>query len=228
MSAGNEREICRTWLSMLTQAPQRRFAEGRDFEHGSVKGRHEGCYDVLIVYVCRRQACSIVSWVEGGAAIKGSLLGPDEHKRCKAAQDRVGARQKVKTPQPRTKFSFAEGGAVTTRVAVDIYWFGFDWALRVDKAAWAGGLSWAGLVWLRNISLRWRPLPCLLRLPRQGQVPGVGGAIKIKGLQRLRDWACQSCHPCPSGASHPTRPFLLTVRGHVPHCSSKPLMWWST
>lgn len=139
MSAGNEREICRTWLSMLTQAPQRRFAEGRDFEHGSVKGRHEGCYDVWIVYVCRRQACSIVSWVEGGAAIKGSLL------RCKAAQDRVDARQKVKTPQLRTKFSFAEGGAVTTRVAVDIYWFGFDWALRVDKAAWAGGLSWAGL-----------------------------------------------------------------------------------
>lgn len=137
MSAGNEREICRTWLSILTQAPQRRFARGRDVELGNVDGRHEGCYDVRIVYVCRRQACSIVSWVEGGAAIKGSCWGRMSRRDARqAGQHRAGqALGKKSNHAAADQVLLADGGAIMTRVAVDIYWLGVDWALGADKAA---------------------------------------------------------------------------------------------
>lgn len=98
-----------------------------------------------------------------------------------------------------------------TRVAVDIYWLGVDWALGADKAA--GG--WVELGWVGyGISHYGGALPCLLRLPSQVSIRTAPqakylvlvGQSKIKGLQRLRGWACQSYHPCSPAAFHPTRP----------------------
>lgn len=75
----------------------------------------------------------------GRGSYQRLMLGPDEQKRCKAG--RLGSTGQGRRSAKKSNHAaadqvlLADGGAIVTRVAVDIYWLGIDWALGADKAA---------------------------------------------------------------------------------------------
>lgn len=75
----------------------------------------------------------------GGAAIKCSCWGRMSTRDARRAgygqHSTAQALGRKSNHAAADQVLLGEGGAVMTRVAVDIYWPGVDWALGVDKAA---------------------------------------------------------------------------------------------